>query len=184
MTWNETKTGKLPEPANGWYSLLHLIDHYQVSALANAIEQIGIYVIDQYGRRRQADGDSSDAFGKTTALELLSTVYSEQQNPSEQFSWNAERWDIEDHPLSLFGWEKEHLPDFKSFNSTKNPVADNSSKWRQREFIEFDKEVKIAGSFTAAAKLHRATRQDYTRVYERQKSKASKAESPLAKYKK
>lgn len=113
---------------------------------------------------------------------MLSDVYAEQQNPSEQFSWNAERWDFETHPLSLFGWPSTHLPDFKNVASSQNHQSNNSSNWRQRKFVEFDNEVKNAGSLTAAAKLHDVKRQDYTRVYNRQKSKAGIAASPLAKF--
>ena len=185
MAWETTKSGEVPEPANGWYSLLLLIDHYPVSLLATAIDQIKIYVNDQYGRTIPAtDGDIADKYSKSTALELLSAVYAEQQNPSEQFSWDAERWDTETHPLSLFGWPSTHLPNFTNFASSQNPQPDSSSKWRQREFVEFDNELKKAGSFTAAARLHHATRQDYTRVYNRQKLKADTAASPLAQYKK
>lgn len=174
MTWNETKTGKLPEPANGWYSLLHLIDHYQVSALANAIEQIGIYVIDQYGRKRHAGGDSSDAYSKSMALKLLSDVYAEQQNPSENPSWDSERWDNEDHPLSLFGWDKEHLPDF---NSPKiQPIL---TSWTMRDFEEFKNEKILAGSYQRAAELHGVSRQRYEKVYKSAKEKADAANSVL-----
>lgn len=185
MAWETTKSGEVPQPANCWYSLLLLIDCYPTSLLATAIEQAGVYVIDQFGRRVAASGDdSSSQHSKSFVLKLLSHVYEEQQNPSEKFSWNAERWDTETHPLSLFGWPSTHLPDFKNFASSQNPQPESSSKWRQREFVEFDNELKRAGSFTAAARLHHATRQDYTRVYNRQKLKADTAASPLAKYKK
>lgn len=185
MAWETTKSGEVPVPANDWYSLLLLIDCYPTSLLATAIEQAGIYVIDQFGRIVAASGDdSSSKYSKQFALNLLSQVYEEQQNPSGQFSWDAERWDVEPHPLSLFGWQKDHLPDFKNFADSQTPLSSSSSKWRQREFVEFENEVKVAGSFAAAAKLHQITRQDYTRVYNRQKSKADSAASPLSKYKK
>lgn len=185
MTWKPINSDEIPVPVNGWHCLLLLIDYYPVWLLATAIDKAGIYVIDQYGGISPAtDDDKADMYSKSNALKLLSDVYAEQQNPSEQFSWNAERWDTETHPLSLFGWPSTHLPDFKNFASSQNPQPESSSKWRQREFVEFDNELKRAGSFTAAARLHHATRQDYTRVYNRQKLKADTAASPLAQYKK
>ncbi|WP_396189462.1 hypothetical protein [Flavobacterium sp.] len=183
MIWEAVETGKIPEPANGWFSLLILIDHYQVSALVNAIDQHGIFAIDQFGRRVQAtEGDISDAYSKNYARKLLADVYAEQQNPAEEFSWHSERLEFETHPLFLFGWPKDNLPDLESFALGASANNSVNSSWRQRPFSEFEREKKEAVTYEAAAKIHGVTRQDYTRVYERQKSKAGLNLSALKKY--
>lgn len=175
MAWEPTKSGGVPEPANGWYSLLLLIDCYPTSLLASAIEQIGIYVIDQFGRRVSAsDDDSSHVCSKSFALNLLSHVYVEQQNPSEHSSWHAERWDTEPHPLSLFGWPMADLPDFQALN-----VKVNKTPWTERDFEVFRREKIEAGSYERAAQLHGVSRQRYEKVYKSAKVKADAANSVL-----
>lgn len=159
---------KVPKPANNWYSLSLLLDHYTPATLANAIEMHGIVVIDSVGRRVAASANpKSDVRSAAYAISLLEARYAELENPGPEYSWDAERWDTEPHPTYYFGWPAESLPDFESLPVAQSAKQSNSAAkdWTQRSAREFIDEKRKAGSYKAAGKLHGVSRQRYTDKY-------------------
>ena len=158
----------VPEPYNQWYSLELLLDYYSVALLATAIEMSGVFVIDEFGRKVIASGSSSeDRRSAQYALLLLADRYAELENPGPDYSWRAERWESEPHPLCFFGWPVEEFPDLQKL-ITQDGMPKPASKvlsWTERTPDEFVKEKNQAGSFAKAAKIHGVTRQRYTEVF-------------------
>ena len=150
---------------NTWYSLAEALEEHKPGEVANAIEGVGIWVIDNFGRRVVAnDGDESSIYSRQYALKLVADRYGELQNPGPEYSWESERWDVEIHPTQTFGWPASEEPNFSGIadTKTKNPVP-----WGQRTPKEFAQELNTAGSYATAAKLHGVSRQNYTKVCKR-----------------
>ncbi len=148
-----------------WYSLAEALEEHKPGEVATAIEGVGIWVIDCFGRRVIADdGDVGNIYSRQYALKLVADRYGELQNPSPEHSWESERWDVETHPTCTFGWPASEAPSFRAIadTETKNPVP-----WSKRTRDEFAQELKTAGSYAAAALLHGVSRQSYTKVYKR-----------------
>ena len=160
---------KLLRPTTGWTSLLICVESYKASVLATAIEQHGIFVIDRFNRRVVAtDGTSSDLDSKNHALQLIASVAEEERNPGPNPSWEHERWEFEDHPLQRFGWPEGSLPDLDAIKNSDNGNLNNPVDWTKRTKQEFEDEIKKAGTYSAAGKLHGVSRQRYKTIFDRQ----------------
>lgn len=148
-----------------WYLLAEALEVHSPAVVATAIENVGIWVIDNVGRKVNAvDGDVDDIYSRQYALELVADRYGELQNPGPEYSWESERWDVETHPTYTFGWPVEEVPSFKGVDEVRpeKPVL-----WTRRSREEFVEELKVLGTYTAAAKLHGVSRQNYTKVHKR-----------------
>ena len=160
---------KLLRPTSGWISLLICVESYKASVLATAIEQHGIFVNDRFNRRVEAtDGPSSDLDSKNHALHLIASVAEEERNPAPNPSWEHERWEFEDHPLQRFGWPEGSLPDLEAIKNFGNGNLNTPVDWTQRTKQEFEDEIKRAGTYAAAGKLHGVSRQRYKIIFDRQ----------------
>ena len=161
---------KIPKPANSWYSLSLLLEHYAPATLTDAIDAFGVFVIDRVGRRVPASDDlNSSKQSKAHAISLLEDRYAELENPGPEYSWEAERWDTEPHPTYYFGWPAENIPDFDSLSviQTTKQSSSTPKDWTQRPAKAFIEEKRKAGTYTAAGKLHGVRRQRYTEVYKK-----------------
>lgn len=164
----ESAEGQLPQPVSGWTSLLSCVRSHKANVLATAIESNGIFVYDRFNRRSVAtDGPNSDQYSINYALDLIESVAEEERNPGPIPSWDHERWELEDHPLEMFGWPAESLPDFVAIKNSVNGNLTVSVPWTQRTKLEFEEEKLQAGSFEAAGKLHGVSRTRYTQIYKR-----------------
>jgi len=152
---NKSSHVSIPEPLGGWYSLGLLLQSYSPAQLASAIELHGILVVDAVGRRVPAtDGSDTDKRSKAYAILLLEARYVELENLGPQYSWEAERWDTEQHPTYSFGWLPEQLPNLDAIpvSGAIGAAKDSTKDWTQRPVHEFVQEKAKAGSFAKAGK--------------------------------
>ena len=89
-----------------------------IATLATAIEQSGIYTLDDYGRFRHFNKNEPK---NQTALALLASIYrfeNDYQPHHERHPLEETEGDPDD-PYDNFGWETEDLPDFVSIRANQ-----------------------------------------------------------------
>jgi len=148
-----------------WYPLAEMLELHSPAAVATAIEESGILVVNRYGGKATAeDSSKDDIYSKQYALELVAERFGELENPGPEKSWEAERWETEQHPTYRFGWYEGALPNFEEEGAV-DPVV--QVDWAKRSAEVFIAEYKTTKSFTTAAGLHGVSRQRYTRAYKK-----------------
>jgi hypothetical protein len=170
--WVNTEQSQLPDRGeDGWYSLRLLLDFYLPGVLATAIEKHGIYRNDRHGRTIHCSlKENTEHYEQ--ALDLLADWQAELDDPSPEYSFDSERYDDGSHPT-----EQWRLPDniVKALvdisKGLPSPLgAEDQPYWTKRPLQEFKKEISKEGSLTAAAKLHKVSRQRYSDVYNEMKN--------------
>lgn len=115
-----------------------------IATLATAIEQVGIYAWDRYGRFKHFSGESEYA---SKALELLALVHAYESDTSPHDDYEdrhpldeASDWQ-EDNPYLRYGWAKEVLPDFEAisiagFGEVKRPASAQQRRMAVGRYVD------------------------------------------------
>lgn len=105
------------DEANPFHSLADLIlNNKSIAVLATAVEKIDIYCWDRFGRFIKAE-----KLDKNNALDLLADLYKWEGEQEPPFQQNPLEVDYQ-HPLYLYGWAKDVLPNFEDISKTLGDV--------------------------------------------------------------
>lgn len=158
-----------------WISIERLLDTYSIPVLAEAVDKLNVQTHDETGRRILANNnDENDIRSKAFAKAHLAERRALDSDPltEDEEQWGYERTQIYGSPLDLFGWPKDHLPDFAQIQPHYRP--DNDPEWwTKRSLHEFEEEYKKAGSYRAAGELYGVSRQRYTEVIKAKRKSSS-----------
>lgn len=107
-----------------------LMEGRPVGHLAAAIEQVGLFGIDRFGRFGNIKPESQDA---KNALDGLAKVFAYENTSSYGSSYGDEPWQniIEGQFINEYGWLKSELPDFVSIAEGVVLKSPHSSLARQ-----------------------------------------------------
>lgn len=112
----ELESGTADEPFRSIYDLAS--PKVSAAAIATAIDVVGVYTWDEFGRYLKAkDGnDPDDPLSKAFVLQHLAGYHDACCQPELSASEGWLQWMIEDetHPLRQFGWLESAVPDFKA----------------------------------------------------------------------
>lgn len=99
-----------PQLKDEFYPLRYLVVERQleVSVLATAIEQQGVYGFDRFGRFKHAAGTSSEA---ARALDALAAQYKTSADPEVPYALDTAAWEA---VFDNYGWPASNLPSFES----------------------------------------------------------------------
>jgi len=160
--------------AQKWISIERLLDEYSIPVLAEAVDKFDVQTHDKTGRRILAtDGDENDVQSKSFVKAHLARRYSFQLDPltEEEQYWFDEKIQTHGSALDWFGWPEDQLPDFKKIQPHYRP-EDEAELWTKRPIVEFEEELKLAGSLTNAGVIHGVSRQRYTAVITKKRAES------------
>ena len=121
-----------------WHSLRSLLEKHSPADIATAIEKYGVCVYDRFNRVVTASDEIAGEYSQTKALNLVADWQAELNDPGTSYSWEHQRYDLEDHPTERFGWPDSKLPNFNvsaKSEKTKNSQVTKST-WTSIEWIE------------------------------------------------
>lgn len=115
-------------PSGPWCSLRTILVTHSPADIATAIEQYGIWFIDRYNRRVKASIEPNEANSQDKALDLVAEWQAELNDPGPTYSWNHQRFELEEHPAERFGWPQSDLPNFSAHTKSAASKKSYSSK--------------------------------------------------------